>query len=186
MTLPRNISIAANELRFSIGESSLGAVLVASSHKGIRAILFGSSHDWLVRELRTACPEATLLCVDATDNDALGQVVQLVESPRRGLDLPLDIEGTDFERRVWQAVREIPPGATASYGDIAKRVGDPRGAREVAEACAANKLAVAIPCHRVVKADGSLSGYRWGARRKTALLAREGATMVATNFEVKL
>lgn len=185
MTVTENISVAENELRFSIGESSLGAILAASSHKGVCAILFGGDHDWLVRELQTAFPNATLVGIDAKDNDALAKAVRLVESPTNDFDLPLDIEGTDFERRVWQVVREIPPGATASYSDIAKRVGVPRGAREVAEACAANKLAVAIPCHRVVKADGSLSGYRWGARRKKALLAREGVTMDPTTFEAK-
>jgi AraC family transcriptional regulator, regulatory protein of adaptative response / methylated-DNA-[protein]-cysteine methyltransferase len=110
----------------------------------------------------------------------VAQVVGLVEAPALGLDLPLDIRGTAFQQRVWQALRAIPPGTTASYSDIAERIGSPRSVRAVAQACGANPLAVAIPCHRVVRSDGALSGYRWGVERKRALLAREAAQRAST------
>ena len=124
---------------------------------------------------RIAFPAPGLVGGDAGFEDLVAKVVGLVEAPAIGFDLPLDIRGTAFQQRVWQALREIPPGATASYADIAERIGSPRSIRAVAQACAANAIAVAIPCHRVVRTDGALSGYRWGVERKRTLLEREAA-----------
>jgi AraC family transcriptional regulator of adaptative response/methylated-DNA-[protein]-cysteine methyltransferase len=162
-----------NELRFAIGETSLGRILVASSDKGIRAILFGSGSDALVAELRKEFPDTSLVAGDGDYGNVVAKVARLVEAPASGFDLPLDIGGTEFQQDVWQAIREIPAGATTNYTDIAKKIGSPEAVRAVAQACGANKLAVAIPCHRVVKADGSLTGYRWGDERKRILLERE-------------
>jgi AraC family transcriptional regulator, regulatory protein of adaptative response / methylated-DNA-[protein]-cysteine methyltransferase len=153
-------------IRFAVGTCSLGPILVARSELGVCAILFG---DGAEEELRARFPKATLVRGD----DDIGAVIRLVETPRAGVDLPLDIRGTVFQQRVWQALRAIPVGTTASYTDIAKQIGSPNSVRAVAGACAANALAVAIPCHRVVRGDGSLSGYRWGVERKRALLERE-------------
>lgn len=161
------------EIRFAIGQSSLGAILVAASDKGICAILLGDEPEALLRELQDRFPKAALLGGEAGFEDWVAQVVGFVEAPRIGLDLPLDIRGTVFQQRVWQALQEIPPGETASYTDIARRIGAPRSVRAVATACAANALAVAIPCHRVVRIGGDLAGYRWGIERKRALLDRE-------------
>jgi AraC family transcriptional regulator of adaptative response/methylated-DNA-[protein]-cysteine methyltransferase len=163
------------EIRFAVGECSLGSVLVAQSAKGVCAITLGDDPDALVRDLQDRFPHATLLGGDAAFNETVARVVGFVEQPARGLDLPIDVRGTAFQRRVWQALREIPAGSTATYAEIATRVGVPKGARAVAQACGANTLAVAIPCHRVVRTDGSLSGYRWGVPRKRSLLTREGA-----------
>jgi AraC family transcriptional regulator of adaptative response/methylated-DNA-[protein]-cysteine methyltransferase len=162
-----------NELRFAVGETSLGPILVASSDKGIRAILFGSGSDGLLLDLQKEFPDTNLVAGDGDYGDVVAKVVRLVEAPASDVDLPLDIGGTDFQQHVWQAIREIPAGATASYTDIAKKIGSPEAVRAVGQACGANKLAVAIPCHRVVKADGSLFGYRWGDERKRILLERE-------------
>jgi AraC family transcriptional regulator of adaptative response/methylated-DNA-[protein]-cysteine methyltransferase len=159
-------------LNYAVGETSLGRVLVATSDKGVRAILFGDAGEALA-DLRQAFPDASLIAGDGTYGDVVRKVETLVESPSSGLDLPLDIKGTAFQERVWQALRAIPVGETASYADVAERIGSPEAARAVAQACGANNLAVAIPCHRVVAAGGSLSGYRWGAGRKQALLDRE-------------
>ena len=126
-----------------------------------------------MRDLQDRFPRATLIGGDAGFEHLVAKVVGFVEAPRLGLDLPLDVRGTAFQQRVWQALREIPAGATASYAEIAKRIGAPKAVRAVAQACAANRLAVAIPCHRVVRNDGALSGYRWGVERKRALLDRE-------------
>jgi len=160
-------------IRFAVGESSLGAILVAATETGICAISLGDDPQVLVQELQDRFPDAHLIGGDAAFEDHVAKVVGFVEAPGTGLGLPLDIRGTAFEQRVWQALREIPPGTTASYGEIAERIGAPKSARAVARACAANVLAVAIPCHRVVRSDGALSGYRWGVARKRALLARE-------------
>jgi AraC family transcriptional regulator, regulatory protein of adaptative response / methylated-DNA-[protein]-cysteine methyltransferase len=165
----------ATEIRFAVGECSLGSVLVARSAKGVCAILLGDDPNALVRELQDRFPRATLLGGDAAFEQTVARVIGLVEAPAIGLDLPLDVRGTAFQHRVWQVLREIPPGTTASYTEIAARVGAPNGARAVAQACAANPLAIAIPCHRVVRTDGSLSGYRWGVDRKRSLLERERA-----------
>ncbi len=162
-------------IRFAVGQCSLGAILVAASAQGICAILLGDDPDALLLDLQQRFPRAQLLGGDAGFEQTVARVVGLVEAPTIGLDLPLDIRGTAFQQRVWQALRDIPPGARASYTDIAERLGMPQAVRAVARACAANALAVAIPCHRVVKLDGGLSGYRWGVARKQALLDREKA-----------
>jgi AraC family transcriptional regulator of adaptative response/methylated-DNA-[protein]-cysteine methyltransferase len=163
------------EIRFAVGECSLGAILVAASAKGVCAIMFGDDPAALVDELQDRFAKAKLIGGDSGFEKLVAKVVGFVEAPQLGLDLPLDVRGTAFQQRVWQALRKIPAGETASYADIAKRIGKPTAMRAVAQACAANKLAVAIPCHRVVRNDGALSGYRWGVARKEALLAREKA-----------
>lgn len=160
-------------IRFAVGQCSMGAILVAQSQKGICAILMGDDPDALVRNLQDQFPHASLVGGDAGFEQLVAQVVGFVEHPAIGLDLPLDVQGTAFQERVWQALREIPPGTTASYTDIAERIGAPKSVRAVAQACAANHIAVAIPCHRVVRRDGDLSGYRWGVERKQRLLDRE-------------
>jgi AraC family transcriptional regulator of adaptative response/methylated-DNA-[protein]-cysteine methyltransferase len=162
-------------IRFAVGACSLGAILVAATAKGICAILIGEDPDRLVRDLQDRFPQAELVGAEPGFERTVAQVVGLVEAPRLGLDLPLDVRGTAFQQRVWEALRRIPPGQTVSYAELAERVGLPAGARAVAGACAANPVAVAIPCHRVVRNDGSISGYRWGVERKRALLEREGS-----------
>jgi AraC family transcriptional regulator of adaptative response/methylated-DNA-[protein]-cysteine methyltransferase len=162
-------------IRFAIGECSLGSILAAVTEKGICAILIGDNSSVLRRELQGHFEVARLIDSDEDLGQLMAEVVQLVESPWLDLDLPFDLRGTSFEQRVWQALREIPPGSTASYTDIAERIGEAKKAFAVAEACASNMLAVAIPCHRVVRKNGALSGYRWGFKRKRALLAREAA-----------
>ena len=137
------------------------------------AILIGDDPDTLARDLQDRFPNADLVGGDPAFEALVARVVGFVEAPGTGLDLPLDIRGTAFQQRVWQALRDIPAGATATYTDIAARIGSPRAVRAVAGACAANALAVAIPCHRVIRHDGGLSGYRWGVERKRDLLARE-------------
>ena len=165
---------AETEIRFAVGQCALGSVLVAQSAKGVCAILLGDDPDALVRDLQDRFPRATLLGGEAAFEQTVARVVAFVEAPARGLDLPLDVRGTAFQQRVWAALRQIPAGSTASYAEIASRIGAPNGSRAVAQACGANPLAVAIPCHRVVRTNGSLSGYRWGVQRKQDLLAREG------------
>ncbi|HZP94376.1 MAG TPA: bifunctional DNA-binding transcriptional regulator/O6-methylguanine-DNA methyltransferase Ada [Burkholderiales bacterium] len=160
-------------IRFAVGQCSLGAILVAATAKGVCAILLGEEPDRLVRDLQDQFPRAELIGADRDFEQLVAKVVGFVEAPGLGLDLPLDVRGTAFQQRVWQALRAIPAGATVSYTDIAKRIGSPRSVRAVARACAANAIAVAIPCHRVVRNDGALSGYRWGVERKRALLERE-------------
>ncbi|MHB8268711.1 bifunctional DNA-binding transcriptional regulator/O6-methylguanine-DNA methyltransferase Ada [Bradyrhizobium sp.] len=164
---------ANEEIRFAVGETSLGAILVASSKKGVAAILLGSDPNELVRELQDRFRKARLIGADKDYEDLVARVVGFIEAPALGLDLPLDVRGTVFQRRVWQALQEVPIGQTASYTEIAQRIGSPNAIRAVAGACAANHLAVVIPCHRVVRNDGSLSGYAWGVERKQALLTRE-------------
>jgi AraC family transcriptional regulator of adaptative response/methylated-DNA-[protein]-cysteine methyltransferase len=164
---------AEAEIRFAVGQCSLGAILAARSPKGVCAILIGDDPDALVRDLQDRFPKARLVGGDAGFEAVVAKVVGLVEAPARGLDLPLDVRGTAFQQRVWRALQAIPAGETASYAEIAARIGAPKAVRAVAGACAANALAVAIPCHRVVRTDGALSGYRWGVERKRALLARE-------------
>ncbi len=164
---------AGESLHFAIGECSLGAVLVAATDKGIAAISFGDDPEALVRDLQDRFPRANLIGGDPAFERLVAQVVGLVERPGEGFDLPLDVRGTAFQQRVWAALRAIPRGTTASYAEIAARIGAPKATRAVAQACAANPVAVAIPCHRVVRTDGALSGYRWGVARKRALLDRE-------------
>ena len=160
-------------VRFAVGECSLGSILVAASQKGICAILLGDDPDSLVRMLEDRFPNAELTANDAQFEQWVARVIGFVEAPRLGLDLPLDLRGTAFQRRVWRALSKIPAGATASYSDVAKKIGAPGSARAVAQACASNTIAVAIPCHRVVRSDGGTSGYRWGVERKRALIERE-------------
>ena len=164
---------ADTEIRFAVGECSLGSILVASSNLGVCAILLGNDPGLLVRDLQDRFPKSNLIGGDHVYDQLVARVVGYVEMPHLGLDLPLDIRGTAFQQRVWQALREIPLGMTASYTDIANRIGLPKAVRAVAQACGANALAVAIPCHRVVRSDGNLSGYRWGVERKRALLTQE-------------
>jgi AraC family transcriptional regulator of adaptative response/methylated-DNA-[protein]-cysteine methyltransferase len=164
---------ANTALRFAVGQCSLGAILVARSDIGVCAILIGDDPDALTRDLQDRFPRARLLGGDAEFELWVARVVGFVEAPALGLDLPLDVRGTAFQQRVWQALQAVPPGQTASYSEIAGRIGAPGSARAVAQACGANALAVAIPCHRVVRNDGAPAGYRWGVERKRALLARE-------------
>jgi AraC family transcriptional regulator of adaptative response/methylated-DNA-[protein]-cysteine methyltransferase len=163
------------EIKFAVGQTSLGAILVASSTKGVAAILLGNDPDELVRNLQDRFPKAHLIGADRHYEALVARVVAFVEKPEIGLSLPLDVRGTAFQQRVWRALQEIPVGATVSYGEIARRIGRPKAVRAVAGACAENNLAVAIPCHRVVRIDGSLSGYAWGVERKRILLDREGS-----------
>ena len=162
-------------IEFAIGESSLGAILVARSQRGVCASSLGDDADLLLRELQDRFPRAELVGGDTGFERLVAQVVGMIEQPNLGIDLPLDVRGTAFQQRVWQALGQIPPGQTASYAQVAQRIGSPTSVRAVAQACASNTLAVAIPCHRVVRSDGALSGYRWGVARKRALLEREGA-----------
>lgn len=161
------------QLRFAVGKTSLGAILVAASAKGIAAILLGDDPEALVRDLEERFPKAELIGGDRQFEDVVAKAIALIEAPGATFDLPLDVRGTAFQHRVWQALREIPAGTTVSYSELADRIGLPKAVRAVAAACAANRIAVAIPCHRVVRNDGGLSGYRWGVERKQKLLARE-------------
>lgn len=164
---------ADTDIRFAIAQCALGALLVAASPQGVCAIALGDDADALARDLQDRFPQARLSGDDADFARVVAQVVGFVEAPRIGLALPLDLRGTAFQQRVWAALRAIPPGQTLSYTELAQRIGAPAAVRAVASACAANTLAVAVPCHRVVRTDGSLSGYRWGVARKRALLDRE-------------
>lgn len=177
---------AGTEIRFAIGQCTLGAILVAASARGICAILMGDDPDALARDLQDRFPRAELLGGDAGFERWVAQVVGFVEQPGLGLNLPLDIRGTAFQQRVWQALQKIPAGTTASYTEVAQGMGAPKSVRAVASACAANALAVAIPCHRVVRTDGGLSGYRWGVARKRALLDREAKNHAAKGHKKKL
>ncbi|MGF6200881.1 bifunctional DNA-binding transcriptional regulator/O6-methylguanine-DNA methyltransferase Ada [Pseudomonas laurylsulfatiphila] len=162
-----------NDIRFAVGQCSLGAILVAQSERGVCAILLGDDPHQLVCDLQDKFRRANLIGADQAFEALIAKVVGFIEAPAIGLDLPLDVRGTAFQERVWQALREIPVGSTASYADVALRIGSPKAVRAVAQACGANNLAVAIPCHRVVRSDGNLSGYRWGVERKRQLLERE-------------
>jgi AraC family transcriptional regulator of adaptative response/methylated-DNA-[protein]-cysteine methyltransferase len=162
-------------IRFAVGECSLGSILVAATAKGVCAIQFGDDPDALVHNLQDVFPNAQLVGGDKAFEELVAKVVGFIEAPQRGLDLPLHVRGTAFQQKVWRALRKIKPGKTASYADIAAKIGEPKAVRAVAQACGANPLAVAIPCHRVVRRDGALSGYRWGVERKRALLAKEAA-----------
>lgn len=176
---------ATEEIRFALGQSCLGAILVASSTRGVVAILLGDDPHDLARDLQDRFPRARLIGMGHEMRGEMGhemgretraliaRVCDFIESPRTGLDLPLDVRGTAFQRRVWQALREIPVGERVSYSELARRLGSPRATRAVAGACAANPVALAIPCHRVVRNDGDLAGYRWGVGRKRELLRRE-------------
>lgn len=162
------------EIRYAVAACSLGRVLVAATAAGVCAILLGRDADELVRDLRRRFARARLIGADGSFERQVARVVALVESPRLGLDLPLDLRGTTFQQRVWRAMLEIPAGSTLRYAELARRIGAPRAVRAVARACAANAVAIAVPCHRVVRGDGGLAGYRWGLERKRALLRRKG------------
>ncbi|WP_432723445.1 methylated-DNA--[protein]-cysteine S-methyltransferase [Jeongeupia wiesaeckerbachi] len=164
---------AGEAIRFGIGQCSLGALLVAATGTGICRIELGDDADALLQRLQDVFPKATLIGGDTEFEDWMARVVGLIDAPEIGASLPLDIRGSAFQQRVWQALRAIPPGDTATYADIAERIGSPQSVRAVANACGANPLAVAIPCHRVVRTDGGLGGYAWGLARKLALLDRE-------------
>lgn len=163
------------QIKFAIGECSLGTVLVAATDKGVCAIDFGSDADGLLKQLQDRFPQADLVGGDAAFDALVSKILSYLEMPRGDLDLPLDIRGTAFQHKVWAALRAIPAGQTASYTDIARAIGQPSAVRAVAQACSANRIAVAIPCHRVVRLDGDVSGYRWGVDRKRELLSREAA-----------
>ena len=168
--------VAAERIRFTVASCSLGLVLVARGEEGVCAVLLGDDGEELARELQRHFPAASLTD-GGPDLLAIADDVRAgIDDPRRAIDVPVVLRGTTFQRRVWQRLCEIPVGATATYGEIAVSLGLPTSARAVARACAANRLAVVIPCHRVVRSDGTHSGYRWGAARKAALLARERAT----------
>lgn len=166
---------AGAAIRFAVAQSSLGAILVAATAKGVCAIMMGDEPDALVRELQDRFGQAALTGDDPAFAGLVAAVVGLAEAPGVSVELPLDIEGTAFQQRVWEALKKIPAGTTATYKDIAESIGDPKAVRAVAQACGANPVALAIPCHRVVRSDGSLSGYHWGVERKRDLLTREGA-----------
>jgi AraC family transcriptional regulator of adaptative response/methylated-DNA-[protein]-cysteine methyltransferase len=160
-------------IRFAVGTCSLGSILVAASVRGICSISLGDNPEALLRELQDRFPHAELIGADPEFERTVAQIIAFVEAPRQRLDLPLDIRGTAFQQRVWEALRAIPAGRTASYAEIAAAIGKPGASRAVASACSQNPLAVAIPCHRVVRKDGDVSGYRWGIERKRELLSRE-------------
>lgn len=164
---------AGEAIRYAVGDSALGPILVAGTARGLCAIAFGENETALVDDLRRQFPAAALEPAGTAFRDWLDAVLTVIETPEAGHDLPLDIQGTAFQRRVWDALSDIPPGQTMSYAELAARIGQPGSARAVAGACAANRLAVAVPCHRAVRGDGGLAGYRWGIRRKKALLDRE-------------
>jgi O-6-methylguanine DNA methyltransferase len=164
---------AAEEIAFLIGESALGTVLIARSTDGVCAILIGSVAAELESDLATRFAYSKLVRNDRKLSDDLGKILRFIETPSDGLNLRLDIRGTPFQQRVWEALLRIPPGSIVTYGALANRIGKPGAVRAVANACAANAIALAIPCHRVVRSNGTLSGYRWGVERKRALLARE-------------
>jgi AraC family transcriptional regulator of adaptative response/methylated-DNA-[protein]-cysteine methyltransferase len=164
---------ANHRIGFAVGECSLGSILVAASDIGVYTIALGDDPECMAREFQERCPEAELIDGDSEFAQWVAKVVNFVDAPIIDLDLPLDIRGTAFQQRVWQVLRQVPAGSKVSYTELARRIGAPKAVRAVAGACAANTLAVAIPCHRIVRADGALSGYRWGIERKTALLQRE-------------
>jgi AraC family transcriptional regulator of adaptative response/methylated-DNA-[protein]-cysteine methyltransferase len=163
-------------IHFAVGECSLGHILVAQSQRGVCAVLLGDDPDKLARDLEDLFPNAELIGGDGQFEQVVAQVVGFVEAPALGLTLPLDIRGTAFQERVWRALQEIPAGQTATYTEIAARIGAPNAVRAVGTACGANRIAVASPCHRVLRRDGDLSGYRWGVERKRKLLQRESGS----------
>ena len=163
------------EITFAVADCSLGAVLIARTERGVCAVLFGDDADVLANEFQDRHPQARPAASENGFGDLVAKVVGFINAPRGGFDEPLDLNGTAFQERVWRALREIPAGRTASYAEIAERIGAPGAVRAVARACAANELAVVVPCHRVVRQDGSPSGYRWGVARKLVLLEREAA-----------
>lgn len=173
MTTSNTNEDGGTNIFFAIGECSLGSILLAQSARGVCSILMGEDPMRLAQDLRHQFPKANLVAKENDQEELVAQMAGLIEKPGAGLDLPLDVRGTAFQRLVWDAIQSIPPGSTATYAGIARQIGVPGAVRAVAQACGANALAVAIPCHRVIRKDGSLSDYRWGVERKRALLARE-------------
>ena len=176
---------ARQTIRFAVGECSLGSVLVAQSERGVCAILLGDDPETLAHDLQDRFPRAELLGDDPAFEGLVGEVIGLVENPRAGASaalasLPLDVRGTAFQQRVWEALRAIPAGTTTTYARLAEAIGAPKAVRAVGAAVGANPVAVAIPCHRVIRTDGAIGGYRWGVERKRALMARELASPTAT------
>lgn len=163
----------ATTLRYAKAESSLGSFVAGMSDKGLVMVEFGEMNEAMRANLAARFPDATLIEDAAGLRDVVGHLADALEHPGSASDFALDLQGSAFELNVWEALRQIPAGRTSTYGEIAKKLGVPRQAREVGGACAANRLAVVVPCHRVVKKDGSISGYRWGVRRKRALIERE-------------
>lgn len=172
-TMPRRRTAASDEISFSTGEGTLGAVLIARSADGVCAILLGANAGKLKGDLAARFPKNRLVRDDAKLHDDLQKVLRFIDMPADRLDLTLDVRGTPFQRRVWEALLRIPAGKTVTYAALAARIGEPKATRAVANACAANAIALAIPCHRVIRNDGTLSGYRWGVERKRALIAKE-------------
>lgn len=170
---PQSAHNAQQPVHFALGTCALGAILVAQSARGLCAIALGDDPDTLVEQLQARFVHAAHVQDDPVFEAMLDQVIAFVDAPDQAFELPLDIQGTAFQQQVWQALQAIPPGQTASYTEVAQRIGAPRAVRAVASACAANTLALVIPCHRVVRQDGALSGYRWGIERKRSLLERE-------------
>ena len=166
---------ALDEIAFATGETELGTVLIARSSVGVCSIMMGSDGDELSNDLAERFPESRLVRDNAKLADDLHQVRRFIETPAVGLDLAFDVRGTPFQRRVWTVLLGVPAGSTITYAALASRIGERDAVRAVARACAANAIALGIPCHRVIRSDGTLSGYRWGVERKRALLAREGA-----------
>lgn len=173
MIAPRIREASNMTIQYAIGKCALGLLLLASSDIGVCAIALGDDTEMLIQVLRNQFPKVHLIETQDALAQMLAKVAAFIETPAADLDITLDIQGSVFQKKVWQALQEIPLGSTASYSAIARRIGAPKAARAVAAACAANKLAVVIPCHRVVRNNGSLSGYRWGVARKSALLERE-------------
>ncbi len=165
-------------IRIAIGQCFLGNVLVGATESGICAIEFGDDPEIMKRQFVERFSNANVVSDDRDFNDWLDEVVEYIETPELGLDLPLDIQGTAFQRRVWDALKRLPSGTTVSYGELASKIGSPTSARAVAQACASNRVAVAVPCHRVVRQDGELGGYKWGIERKRMLLRREGNSSI--------
>lgn len=171
------MNTAQEKLRYAIGEATIGTVIVAVSEAGVAAILIADDADRALRDLRVAFPDAALVADEMAAGEALSAAITLLDRPNGTFPLPLDLRGNAQELAVWQALQAIPAGETRSYGALAKAIDLPITAQEVGAACAANRIAVAIPCHRVVKADGGISGYRWGVHRKRKLINLEGVNM---------
>lgn len=166
-------------IRYALAACSLGQVLVAASGHGVRAIMLHEDTAFLVADLERRFPGVLLVEAPGEMATLIDRVVEQIETPTADFQLALDPRGTDFQQRVWQALCEVPLGETASYADIAARIGSPGAVRAVAQACGANHISVAIPCHRIVRAGGGLGGYHWGVARKRALLAREARAVQA-------
>lgn len=168
-----NEEASKNIIRYSVKKCSLGNVLIAATERGICTILLGETADFLIQDLRQRFPKDELEKADVALANWVSYTTEFIEKPRQEFNLPLDIRGTAFQQRVWHTLKEIPVGKTVSYTEIARQIGSPKAVRAIAQACASNSLAVVIPCHRVIRSDGALSGYRWGVERKQALLNRE-------------